>query len=324
MDKLKSFLGENPLKKLAIIFGSLVAFIILITIVVIKVNDPKVQVSFPEKTNIPDSELTKVRRNLYGVIKENSTDFNSHKIFEGTAREYQEQQKDKSTSATFIVDFDDIKQSYFVSVFWPDPDNGAPNIIISCPLSNSKYPETPCKTESNSSIEIADFLPYDGKLDSGENYTITYKYSGSDPYIEVQINSCGNKTLVSSALKSAKEWLKSVNFNPDDYKIFAPIDLCDGEAHSAEESNEDVIKNIYLSGNALNTKDKNVNAALPYFIPNIYNVYPITDEQGNILSIRAELYGCTDFQTEPMETEIKAYLNSKNISYQVNFEYCKI
>lgn len=324
MDDLKKFLGEKPLKKLAVIFASLLAFIVILSIILIKINDPKVKINFSEKTNIPGSELTKIRSNLYGVIRDNSENFDQNKVFEGDARNYQESKKDKTSTATFIVDFNDIKQSYSVSVSWPDPETGAPNIIISCPLLDSKYPETPCKTESNSSTELVSYLPYTKTLSSGEEYIILYKYSNSEPYIEVQINSCGNKTLINTALNEIKEWIKSIHINPEDYKIFAPIDLCDGEAHSSEEGDEPLIKNVYISGNTLKTKDENINQNLPYFIPNMYNVYPITDQEGNVTSIKAELTGCTDAQTDPMEQEINLYLTSRNINYKVNFEYCKI
>lgn len=321
-DKIQSFFQTNPIKKLIIIIGSFLAIIFLSFIIFSIITEPKVSISFSEKNSIPNSELTKVRKNLYGIIQDNSTNFDSNKTFKGVARDYQEKtENNKTGSATFFVDFDDIEQSYFVSLFWPDQNDGSPNIVISCPLLDSKYPNTPCKTESNSSSELINYLPYSKTLDSGEEYTVTYKYNNSDTYIEVQINSCGNMTLVESALTSAKEWIKSLNFNPNNYQIYAPTNLCDGEVH--HNNTPQTTTNTYVTGNTLNTKDENVNNNLPYFIPNMYYIYPVTDDSGNVISIKAELSGCTNYQTDPMEEEVYTYLNNKNINYTVNFEYCR-
>ena len=67
--------------------------------------------------------------------------------------------------------------------------------------------------------------------------------------------------------------------------------------------------------------DQNILDNLPYFIPNSFDVYATHDDNGNII-IRADLIGCTDYQTEPLEEQVIEYLKSKNIQYPVQFTYC--
>lgn len=324
MDKIKLSLQKlNGRQKMLLIGGFFTTFIILIIIISILfsvITDPKVKINFNDNINIPGDELRKTRENLYNVIRDNSSDFNNNITFIGDARDYKEESIDKTTTATFIVDFNDIKQSYFVSITWPNPNDGSPNINISCPLLDSKYPETPCSTEINSSSDISSFLPYTGTISNNQEYVLVNKYVSGKVYLEVQINSCGNSSILNEALESARKFVSSIHFNPDDFNFYTPTNLCDGEAHSHQESGN--TPEYYVQVNHANTKDENVNKYLPYFIPDSYNVYPITDENGDITSIKAELSGCTDFQTAPMEEEIKNYLQSHNINYDLTFEYC--
>ena len=95
--------------------------------------------------------------------------------------------------------------------------------------------------------------------------------------------------------------------------IYAPTNVC---------STGGVSSSTHTSAGTADTNDTNVNANLPYFVPNIYKVYPVVDENNNVVSIKAELSGCTDYQTNPQEEQVMEYLNSKNISYPVEFEYC--
>lgn len=292
----------NKLKNPKIVIGILsflIILVVVISIVVIILSEPKVKIDFGNiKTNIPGSELKKARENLVGVIKNNTADFNSGEIYEGTARNYNEEVSGELTTATFVVDFDKILESYFVAISWPASDDDSPNVTISCPIFDSKFPNTPCVTEENSSLDVTSYLPHTGTYGSGQEYTIEGKYNDGGLYLEVTAS--GDLRL---AVEAAKEWIKSINLNPDDYKFFAPT-------------------NQYLQINNAKTNDKNVNQYLPFFVPNAYNVYPVTDENGNVTAIKAELAGCTDSQSEPEEQEVTEYLNAHGINYPVEFEYC--
>lgn len=316
-------LFENKLFR--IIFISLFIFVSLtITVSIILINNSKPNINIDTtgtKISIPASEMKRVYRKLTSTIEDNSDNFDKNKKYEGVIDQYSEKLSKEKNTATFLVNFDEIKQSYRVNVTWPNAQKMS-DISIMCPLSDSKYPNTPCKTEVNNTSEIVSFLPYYETLESGKFINVTYKYNNNNPYIEVQIDSCGDTNLINLAIDRTKNFLKEHNFNPEDYKIFAPNNLCEGGAESG--SNQPTpSETFYISGNRLKTKDENVNNFLPYFVPSRYNVYPTTDKNGNIKSIHAEISGCTAYQATPMEERVRAYLLSHNINYNIEFEYCK-
>ena len=283
------------------ILGGFLAIIVIIVVVVINVTSRSginVEINFGEGVNIPSSEITKIREKLVGVIKDNTKDFDERTTYVGDARDYQENLSDETSSAIFVVDFDSIKESYIVEVSWPNPNDGSPNMLIACPLMASKYPETPCVTEINSSLDITSYLPYDVIDDEGKVYKIEGNYSGGKLYLEIATDGDPEK-----ALTAVKDWIKSIGLKPDDYLYYIPT-------------------NQYIQFNHANTNDANVNANLPYFIPDKYYVYPVVDENNKVTSIKAVLGACTEAQTSPAETLVKDYLGSKGINYPVEFEYC--
>lgn len=301
-------------QKIGIVFGTfLVVGIVALAVMFVLVSDPKVKISFDTSVKIPGSDMTNIRKILVGVIRDNTEDFDSSITYYGNARNYDESTDNDSSTATFIVDFDEIRESYKVSVKWPNSNDGSPNVIVSCPLFESKYPETPCTTDVNSSTNIISYLPYTGKLPSGVEYKILAKYNVGDLYLEVHVSSCGNAETMNEALTATKTLMTSLGFDPDDYLFYVPSTICDTGVSNGY---------YYLQANHAKTNDTNVNTNLPYFVPNTYNVYPIMDDSNNIVSIKAKLAGCTDYQTNPVQENIEMYLKSKNISYPVEFEYC--
>ena len=288
--------------------------IVIVAVASLVGSEPKVRIEFDEKENIPTSELRNIREYLVGVIKSNTTDFDSSIVYVGKAREYNEQVDGNYTTATFIVDFDDIKESYQVEVTWPNPDDGSPNIIISCPIFDSKYPETPCTTESNSSREIMNFLPYVGKLSGGETYTVEGEYDDGELYLEVVVDSCGDEAILSAVLEAAKKWITSISLDPDDYLLYVPGDICSKDLI--------LIEVPYIQANHAKTSDENVNKYLPYYIPDAFHVYPVVDSDNNVTSIRAEVPGCFEYQRQPGIEQVTSYLSTAGINYPVEFVEC--
>lgn len=286
-------------QKIAGVCGILVIIVVVaLAVVFASKNGPKVKINFENKNNIPSSEMTKIREKMVGVIRSNTKDFNDNNIYVGNARDYSESVSGDSTTATFVVDFDEIKESYSVMVTWPDSESDAPNVIISCPILDTKYPETVCNTESNSSEDIISFLPYEGVDDSGVSFKITSGYSFSNLYLEIK----GDGDAM-EAVAAAKKWLLKWGFNLEDYLVY-------------------VLSNKYIQISHAKTNDENVNENLPYFMPGVYYVIPTVDTENNVTGVSAKMGGCTDFQTDPVEENITGYLKSKGISYPVNFEYC--
>ena len=286
-------------QKIGILVGSIAVVLVIATVVVMFSNGgPKLEITFDTNTSIPSEELTNVREALVNVVKANTSNFDKNTVYKGTARDYQETVDGKNGTANFIVDFDSISESYKVAVTWPNSDGSTLNIAISCPLLDSKYPETPCLTEVNDSSEIVSYLPYEGSFSNGKKYKIEAKYDGDILYLQVTSN--GGDL---AGLEAAKKWVDSLPAKKDDILYYVP-------------------SGDYVQANHANTKDTNVNKYLPYFIPGVYNIYPVVDDSGKVISISADLAGCTSYQTDPLEAEIKNYLETKGINYPLNFSYC--
>ena len=164
-------------QKITIFFAPFIIITIIAIILTVVLNpEPNVRINFSEKTNIPSSEIKKVRTKLVQTLRNNTADFNAQTIYEGEARGYSEVVADGITTASFIVDFDSIQESYFVSVFWPDAEGGSQNVSVSCPLLDSKYPNTACNTEWNSTRFIESYLPYIGEISFGKKYKLDTGY----------------------------------------------------------------------------------------------------------------------------------------------------
>lgn len=289
--------------------------IIIITVSIFKSSpNPNVKLNFSEKNEIPNSELIKIRSKLSRVIQSNTEDFSNNTIYYGNVRNYKKEKQNDYDMVTFVVDFDELRQSYSVIATWPDYDDGAPNVIISCPIRDTKYPETICKTESNSSSDLTSLLPHTGEIDDGKKYEIIYEYSNYKPYLEVRVDSCGDLNVARDALLSAREWIESMHLNPNDYLFYVPTTICDGKNYRTLD--------YYVQANNSNSNDSNVNNKLPYFIPGLIDAYPVVDDNNNVMNIRVELTGCTDYQTDPVENQIRSYLESNKIDYPLVFEYC--
>lgn len=311
MEQLKTTWNNlNRNQKIGIFAGIviLIVAIVIVCIFIIK-TDAQVNLKFDTKTNIPEKEMVKIKKQLALVILDNSDKTNEHGTYDGVVRDYQENSSGKTSTATFIADFDKIRQSYKVEITWPDPELDSPNIIVSCPLADSKFPDTPCRTEVNSTSEIVGYLPYKGTLDSGKEYTVDVKYDGSGMYLNVAIDACGGTKDANVALAGAKEWVSSLNKNADDFVYYLDAKTCKNQTN-------------YVQANHAKTNDANVNENLPYFVPNMYKAYPLTDDEGNVIAIKIEIKGCTDYQTDSAEQKIKEYLQTKKIQYPTQIEYC--
>ena len=154
-------------------------------------------------------------------------------IEDAQAKLFERQEKDGVVLYKFLMDLDEYKATYEVSFglaigkgFYEPPR-------VACPLpAQMKYPETNCVGQrATTSVSTFEFkLPYYFRLDSGEFVTVTAEYADDGKeYLNVRVSSCGNTEIMNNARTEVEKWIKSLDYEPDDYEIKVP-EFCDGEA----------------------------------------------------------------------------------------------
>ena len=142
---------------------------------------------------------------------------------------FERQEKDGVVLYKFLMDLDEYKATYEVSFglaigkgFYEPPR-------VACPLpAQMKYPETTCVGQRATTSVFK--LPYYFRLDSGEFVTVTAEYADDGKeYLNVRVSSCGNTEIMNNARTEVEKWIKSLDYEPDDYEIKVP-EFCDGEA----------------------------------------------------------------------------------------------
>ena len=86
------------------------------------------------------------------------------------------------------------------------------------------YDSTIVESPKNSKYTlISNMLPYEGKLDSGREFTVSYD-SVNGKYL-IEVSSCGNSAVKNDALVATRNWLEKINYEPNDFTFEIP-DLC--------------------------------------------------------------------------------------------------
>ena len=141
---------------------------------------------------------------------------------------YKETVSQGITTATFLVDIDDVKQTYIVTVSWSDGSVELSDaILISCPSeSESKYPDSYCKGMYDNTDDVENRVKY--SLYSELPVTIDrFDFASREAiYCEIRGDFDENNQLVlkiidySGGLKDeAIEKIREMGYNPDDYEI---------------------------------------------------------------------------------------------------------
>lgn len=119
--------------------------------------------------------------------------------------------EDSVEVVSFIVDIDEFEQTYNVTLSWSDSYEMDDGILIECTKKAlSKYPQAKCYGMYTNSDSIGLYLPNELTLDSGEQIIMEYGYTNEDgkEIVDIEVNSCGVKTVDELALSKAKSWIR--------------------------------------------------------------------------------------------------------------------
>ena len=120
---------------------------------------------------------------------------------------------------SFIVDIDNLQQTYRIVLNWSDTEEVLDNVSIECvSKSESNYPDTECHGMTTSSDSIVYLLPNTLNLKNGQKVQLEYGFTTSDgkDIVTIVVDSCGDKDLEKNALSAAEEWVESQGFDLDE------------------------------------------------------------------------------------------------------------
>ena len=251
-EKLRSYI-TNPLL-LFIVFIAIVIIVVVISLIVNRIidsHDQKITVTNlgSYAGDLPTDIREDIYANVFLAAQSNSPDLSDESLSSASATIRDNTftsayaSSEQIYSGSFIVDIPNLEQSYKVYYGWTKDSEKANqyfyngNVVISCLTPDQYvYQFSPCISpgEDKNSAPLAyleNILPFTGSTDSGVAISvgqISYT-TGGDPFLRVNINSCGNPSSLEAGLETFKQYIKDHQLNPDDY-TFVTRDLCDGEA----------------------------------------------------------------------------------------------
>lgn len=121
-----------------------------------------------------------------------------------------------------------IADTYDYTIQTKEDENQKISLIIK--EGNSKiYEYTSGKYElkKQSPTAIDSYLPYVGKTDNGDSYTVIRRKN--DKKLEIAVDSCGDAEIKANALKHFQAWLDRNNFNVSEFSFIMP-NYCDSNS----------------------------------------------------------------------------------------------
>lgn len=246
---LRSFFGNLSVwEKVAIVlFFVLLVAIILIAIVSTILSsveeDNVVDVTnFSEVSDAPREYQSGVEETIWQLIERNggvvdSSEYNAV-IREGS---YHEETNKNVSNASFIVDIEELRYSFEVSLSWPRGGDKYTDMSINvrCPYyTDVIYPDTKCVAEKPMT-QIGRYLPHNYYLDNGKRVHIDQSNFGGESHLLVYIDACKNKDLIDAAMNYTSSWIESLYMDPNDLKI-ETYDTC----LTSFKRDDDVVKLI--------------------------------------------------------------------------------
>ncbi len=135
------------------------------------------------------------------------------------------------TSYSFLMDVDEFRATYQVSFALMKGKGFYESPMVDCPAPElMKYEGAYCQGEKTSTLSttIGRSLPYYFNLDTGELVTVMRDVDvGGSDYLKVRVSSCGDAAIVERATEAVQQWIKSLGYEPSNYKIITP-EFCDG------------------------------------------------------------------------------------------------
>lgn len=224
---------ENTSMGIRVIIVLFIIMSILIVVLAVMVNMQKQEeapgipiVNFQEISNAPEEyqanteQLIWILASKSELIPEDVTAV----IREGS---YSEEINNKTVSAKFIVDIEELRYSFEVTMSWLKSQKKYEDLYvkIQCPYyTDVIYPDTKCVAEQPTE-QIKRYLPHNYYLDDGKLVHVEESGAGRNYRLLVKVEACKNQDVIEAAMNHTTEWIKSLYMDPEDFAT-EPYDTC--------------------------------------------------------------------------------------------------
>ena len=224
--------NQPNFKQRYIVIGAIVVFLMVIITMSILIstfsNHEEARVvnesglSTAENTLISDEDMTRFKKELYGLL--NNTQSADHDFDAAVRWNTVKTTSGTYPSTTFLVDVDEYRQTYRVTI-----DQYTVN--INCPnINESKYPSSFCigngaEGDDSTTIVFGDMLPYSGETSEGELFSLQRPSSGGisytrSPNLNLYVYACSDfEAAKERARDSVEEYITSLGAPTDLFNL---------------------------------------------------------------------------------------------------------
>ena len=134
---------------------------------------------------------------------------------------YSEETDKKTKRAHFIVDIEELRYSFEVTMSWLEGRTKKEDLYVKvqCPYyTDVIYTDTKCAAETPE-MQIKRYLPHNEYLDNGTLVHVEESSVGRGHRLLVKVEACRNQGVIDAAMKRTVKWIKSIYMDPDDFTI---------------------------------------------------------------------------------------------------------
>ena len=227
----KTFLDNlSSNQRIAVLLISQFLVVIVLALVVqtfiVEKKHVEIDTAATEDSVLPANVKDEVAKSIWEVVRTNVPDVGDSSVDDVVIREgtyVEEENRDGSFRASFLVDIDSLKQTYTVSTGWTRNKREVREVIVDCPpISEMKYEDTVCYGMYRNTYSFDLYFPYSEYLDefADEDEGVLapdYMVSADEDnkIITVMVSACN----VDGFKAAAMEYLETVPIDLSDFQV---------------------------------------------------------------------------------------------------------
>ena len=184
--------------------------------------------NFQEISSAPEEYQINTEQ-LIWILAERNESIGDLSQYSAVIREgsYSEDVEKKTRKAHFIVDIEELRYSFEVTMSWIE--GGRKNeelyVEIRCPYyTDVIYPETQCIAETPEA-QIRRYLPHNEYMENGKLVHVEESSVGKDFRLLVKVEACKDQNILDAAKNQTQEWIETLYMDSEDFAI-EPYDTC--------------------------------------------------------------------------------------------------